>query len=98
MENKLIAIDFAKKSVNTIDQTKGFKNIFSTPWIGDLDNDGYLDIIYCQYFNYADLTSFLGMRIKRIDTPVKIKKDIVWGAYMGSHGDGVFDAKHRVIR
>ncbi len=96
MENKLIAIDFAKKSVNTIDQTKGFKNIFSTPWIGDLDNDGYLDIIYCQYFNYADLTSFLGMRIKRIDTPVRIKKNVVWGAYMGSHGDGLFDAKHRV--
>ncbi len=96
MENKLIAIDFAKKSVNTIDQTQGFKNIFSTPWIGDLDGDGYLDIIYCQYFNYADLTSFLGMRIKRIDTPVKIKKNVVWGAYMGSNGDGVFDAGHRV--
>ncbi|MGK2864161.1 MAG: hypothetical protein ACSLE0_19675, partial [Chitinophagaceae bacterium] len=51
IENKLIAIDFAKKSIDTIDQAKGFKNIFSTPWIGDIVNDGYLDLIYCQYFH-----------------------------------------------
>jgi hypothetical protein len=96
MENKLVAIDFAKKSVSTIDQAQGFKNIFSTPWIGDIDNDGYLDIIYCQYFHYSDLTAFLGMRIKRIDIPVRIKKKVAWGSYMGSHGDGIFEDGHRV--
>ncbi len=94
MENKLIAIDFVNKSVNTIDQSKGFKNIFSTPWLGDLDNDGYLDIIYCQYYHHADLLSFLGMRIKRIDTPVKINKTVKWGAYLGSNGDGIFEGGH----
>ena len=98
IENKLVAIDLTKKSINTIDQAKGFKNIFSTPWIGDLDGDGYLDIIYCQYFHHSDLTSFLGMRIRRIDLPVKIKKPVIWGAYMGSNGDGVFDAAHRVSK
>ena len=98
MENKLIAIDFAKKSVDTIDQAKGFKNIFSTPWIGDLDNDGYLDIIYCQYYHYADLVAFLGMRIKRIDTSVRIKKPVLWGSFLGSKGDGVFDAGHHLIQ
>jgi len=98
MENKLIAIDFAKKSVDVIDQAGGFKNIFSTPWIGDLDNDGYLDIIYCQYFHHSNLASFLGMKVKRIDTPVKIKKPVLWGAFLGSHGDGVFDDGHHVVR
>jgi outer membrane protein assembly factor BamB len=98
MENKLIAIDFAKKSVDTIDQAKGFKNIFSTPWLGDIDNDGYLDIIYCQYYHYADLVAFLGMRIKRIDTSVRIKKPVLWGSFLGSKGDGVFDAGHHVIQ
>ena len=93
MENKLIAIDFVNKSVNTIDQAQGFKNIFSTPWIGDLDNDGYLDIIYCQYFHHADLLSFLGMRIKRIDTPVKINKPVLWGAYLGTKGNGIFEGR-----
>ena len=98
IENKLVAIDFAKKSVSTIDQAQGFKNIFSTPWLGDIDGDGYLDIIYCQYFHYSDLVSFLGMRIKRIDLPVAIKKPVLWGEYLGSKGDGVFDAGHHVIR
>ncbi len=93
IENKLIAIDFGNKSVNTIDQAQGFKNIFSTPWIGDLDNDGYLDIIYCQYFHHSDLLSFLGMRIKRIDTSVRIKKKVLWGGFLGSNGDGVFIEK-----
>lgn len=98
MENKLIAIDFAKKSVDTIDKARGFKNIFSTPWIGDLDNDGYLDIIYCQYFHHSDLASFLGMKIKRIDMPVKIKKPVLWGAFLGSRGDGVFNDGHHVVQ
>lgn len=91
MENKLIAIDFKARSTQLIDQSPGFKNIFSTPWIGDLDDDGYLDIVHCQYFHHSDLLLFLGMRIKRIDTPVRIKKAPRWGGYMGSGGDGVFN-------
>ncbi len=90
MENKLIAIDFSKGSVNTIDQSPGFKNIFSTPWIGDLDEDGYLDIIYCQYYHRGDLLLFLGMRIRRISTPIRVRDAVRWGAYMGSHGNGIF--------
>ena len=90
MENKLVAINFVDKSVNIIDQARGFKNIFSTPWMGDLDSDGYLDIIYCQYFHHSNLLSFLGMRIKRIDTPIRLKKRVAWGAYLGSQGDGIF--------
>ncbi|QNF34010.1 PQQ-binding-like beta-propeller repeat protein [Adhaeribacter swui] len=92
IENKLLALNFKDKSINTIDQTKGFKNIFSTPWIGDLDQDGYLDIVHCQYYSHSDLLSFLGMRVKRIDTPIKIKDKPVWGSYMGSNGSGVFTA------
>ena len=90
IENKLVAIDFAKNKVQTIDQQQGFKNIFSTPWIGDLDGDGYLDVVHCQYFHHSYLLSFLGMRVRRIATPVRMKGDVVWGGYMGSRGDGVF--------
>ena len=93
MMNRLISIDFSKKEVRTIDQGKGFKNVFSTPWIGDLDSDGYLDIIYCQYFHHLDLLSFLGMSIKRIDTPVKIRKKVLWGSFLGSDYNGIFAPK-----
>ncbi|MDH3711441.1 MAG: PQQ-like beta-propeller repeat protein [Cyclobacteriaceae bacterium] len=88
---ELMAIDFSNHSVNSIDRLKGFKNAFSTPWIGDLDNDGYLDIIHCQYYSpNSDLLSFLGMNVKRIDTHFRAKKPPLWGAYMGSNGDGLF--------
>ena len=91
IENKLLAIDFSDNSTRTIDQTTGFKNIFSTPWAGDLDQDGYLDIVHCQYYSPSpDLLSFLGMKVKRIDTPIRIKKDLSWGSYMGTNGDGIF--------
>lgn len=90
VESKLIAINFESHTFQVIDHTKGFKNVFSTPWIGDADSDGYLDIVHCQYFHRGDMLSFLGMRIKRIDTPIKLKETPVWGAYMGSNGDGIF--------
>jgi PQQ enzyme repeat len=98
MENKLLAIDFAKNSRETLDEAQGFKNVFSTPWIGDLDNNGELDIIYCQYFHYSDLISFLGMRVKRINTHVKMKKPVAWGAFLGSKSDGIFDAGHHMVK
>jgi outer membrane protein assembly factor BamB len=93
MTNSLLSIDFRKKSVRSIVKTEGFKNIFSTPWIGDLDNDGYLDIIYCQYYHHKDLLAFLGMTVKRIDTPVKMKKKVLWGAFLGSGYNGIFASK-----
>ncbi len=90
IDNKLIAIDFQKGSIQVIDHVKGLKNIFSTPWIGDLDGDKYLDIIYFQYYHYQDLVSFLGMTAKRVSTSIKMRQPPVWGAYMGSEGNGVF--------
>ena len=91
VQNRLIAIDFSQPAVQTIEQLAGFKNVFSTPWIGDLDNDGYLDIIHCQYYSPgSDMVVFLGMQIKRISTTVRIRKPVRWGAYMGSKGNGVY--------
>jgi hypothetical protein len=90
IKNRLIAIDFERHSVRPIDEQPAFKNIFSTPWIGDMDDDGYLDIVHCQYFHHGYLLSFLGMRVKRIATPIRMKKEVAWGAYMGSQGDGIF--------
>lgn len=90
MQNRLVAIDFGKRTVQTIDQQEGFKNIFTTPWIGDINDDGYLDIVHCQYYHHSYLLSFVGMRIKRIATPVRMRREVRWGAYMGSSGDGTF--------
>lgn len=91
LKNRLIAINFKTGKIQPIDETPRFKNIFTTPWIGDLDKDGYLDIFYCQYFNAnPDLLLFFGMQYKRISTSIKYDKPIMWGAYMNSNGDGIY--------
>ncbi|MEP7321758.1 MAG: hypothetical protein ABI761_07555 [Saprospiraceae bacterium] len=90
--NKLVAINFKNHQVQTIETLNGFKNIFSTPYIGDLDHDGYLDIVHSQFYSPSnDLLVFLGMRIKRIATPIKVKKPVKWGGYMGSKGNGIYE-------
>ncbi|MBX2842814.1 MAG: PQQ-binding-like beta-propeller repeat protein [Flammeovirgaceae bacterium] len=91
IQNKLLAINFKENTIQPIDQQPNFKNIFTTPWIGDLDKDGYLDILYCQYYSpNLDILSFLGMRVKRIATSIKMRKEVRWGSYMGANGDGIF--------
>ena len=91
IQNKLIAVDFRKNLNYPIDQKSQFKNIFSTPWIGDLDDDGYLDIVHAQYFHHPPfITTFLGMSIKRISTHIKMRKPVKWGMYMGAGGDGIY--------
>jgi outer membrane protein assembly factor BamB len=93
ISSKLISIDFQERSTKVLDEMKGFKNVFSTPWLGDLDDDGYLDIIHCQYYHRGELLSFLGMSVKRIDTSIRKKKAVVWGAYMNSQGNGLLPAE-----
>jgi outer membrane protein assembly factor BamB len=90
IENKLLLINFKKGTKQIIDQSQSFKNIFSTPWIGDLDGNGYLDIVHCQYYSHGGLLTFLGTTIKRIETPIRVKGPVRWGAYMGSRGDGTY--------
>ena len=83
-------VDIQKGATSQIDQITDHKNIFSTPWIGDLDQDSYLDIVYPLYFNPGDLQRFLGMKIKRISTHIPMRKKITWGQYMGSEGKGIY--------
>ncbi|MRI01125.1 PQQ-binding-like beta-propeller repeat protein [Kriegella sp. EG-1] len=91
IENKLIAINFKTNSANKIDGAFSFKNIFSTPLLHDLDQDGYLDIVHIQnYSSNGDLLSFLGMQIKRISTSIPYETPSLWGGYMGTNGDGIF--------
>ncbi len=91
IETFLVAINFSDNSVIPIDRKKRFKNVFATPWIGDLDNDGYLDIVNSQcYSPNANLLSFLGMNVRRISTNIRMNKKPAWGGYMGVNGDGVF--------
>ena len=89
--NKLLALNFRRNEYKPIDQAEQFKNIFTTPWIGDLDNDGFLDIVYAQYYSSStNIMGFLGMRVRRISSNVRLKNPVWWGEYMGKEGKGIY--------
>lgn len=94
----LLMLDFQEQRSQIIDQAAGFKNIYSTPWLGDLDADDYLDIVYPQYYNPDDLFQFMGMTIKRISTSIVMGEAPRWGEYMGAQGKGFFNPERKVAQ
>jgi hypothetical protein len=85
-----MVFDFHNQTTYQLGEPVPGLNVSSTPWIGDLDNDRYMDIIYCTMGDSArvDLTS--GIHVRRMATQIPLHKPIRWGAYMGSNYDGVF--------
>ena len=88
--NMIVFIDFVKGEVSQLGVEYDGNNISTTPWMGDLDDDGYLDIIYVHASNLRHTYTFDGMQIHRLATQFPIDKPLKWGAYMGSNYDGIF--------
>jgi outer membrane protein assembly factor BamB len=86
----LYAIDFTQNQSMPIVEGMPGHNVSSTPWIGDMDNDRMLDIVYCHGTNAKKTYTFDGLRVNRLKTTIPITKPIKWGAYMGSNYDGVY--------
>ena len=89
--NDLAIIDFSKKETTKLNLNYEGNNLSSTPWVGDLDNNGFLDIIYIHGTNLKQTYTFDGLQVNRIDTDIPIHKKIKWGSYMGSNYNGVYD-------
>jgi len=86
----LVSIDFSTGQIEKISDIFEGNNISSTPWIGDMDQDGKIDIIYCHGTNSRQTYTFDGMRIHRISTNIPMPEQISWGAYQGNQYNGVF--------
>jgi len=89
-QNIMLVVNFKGNEVLQVWDSHPGSNIASTPWIGDLDNDGLLDIIYCHGTNVNKTYSFKGLQVNRIATGLPLNTEIRWGAYMGNHYDGIF--------
>ena len=87
----LAVIDFIKKEAVMLELNYPGHNIASTPWIGDMDNNGRIDIIYLHSNNIKETYTFDGMQINRIDTKSPVYRPIKWGSYMGSKYNGVYE-------
>lgn len=88
--NNIMAIEFIEKVAAELDLQYEGNNLSSTPWIGDLDGNGFLDIVYLHGTNVKKTYTFDGIRINRIDTKFPLTGKILWGSYMGSDYNGVF--------
>lgn len=89
--NNIVAIEFTEKVAVELGLQNEGSSISSTPWIGDIDNNGFLDIVYIHGTNPKQTYTFDGMRINRLDTKFPLSGKIRWGSYMGSDYNGVYN-------
>lgn len=92
--NEVLVLDVRKKEFQVLLGHYKGSNLGSTPLITDLDNDGYIDIIYSFMEDAGNFYSFKETRIQRMELQVAKKDSIVWGSYMGSNYDGIYQAEH----
>lgn len=80
-------------------EQKPGSNLGSTPLLTDLDEDGYLDVIYCYMDAPGVYFSFESLTIERIETRIKLDGPVEWGQYMGAHYNSVYvDLPQTVLR
>ncbi len=92
-QNILVIVDFKTKEVLQLTGGNPGSNISSTPWIGDMDKDGLLDIVYCHGTNTTKTYSFQGLQVNRLATDIRINSEIKWGSYMGSKHNAIFQRR-----
>lgn len=95
IQHQLKVFDFQKNHIQGFGPVTTGKNISSTPWIGDLDQDGLLDIVYSLQANTSVLLEFFGMSVIRESTEIPVKQPVRWGAYLGSNYDGMFNVGNK---
>lgn len=88
--NMLVVYDFYRESTYQLTDFFPGINLSSTPWVGDLDHDGKLDIVYCYLTDTKKDTSMNGFKMVRLSLDIDLKKKVKWGSYMGNDYNGIF--------
>lgn len=66
------------------------KNISSTPFIGDLDGDERIDLVYIVNENVRLIYEFLGLRVKRLELNIRMPKEKCWNQYLGPSANNIY--------
>ena len=90
-KHRIVSRDYINNITTDLVSLKSGGITFATPWIGDLDDDGLLDIVYVydtdtvSFFEYNDIV------IERIELPAYTLTSFpAWGGYMGTNTDGIY--------
>ncbi len=89
-ENMLLMYDFNNDLIIPLTETVPGANVASTPWVGDIEGDEKLDIIFVQLDENVNIFAMNGFRMIRLRSDLKSDKKIRWGAYMGSEYSGIY--------
>ncbi len=92
--NQFYIIDFGNGNTSTFMSAFLGTNLASTPWIGDMDQDGVMEILNVRRKASVNPIASEGIYVQRINTFFsKPATGIAWGGYIGSNADGhyVFD-------
>ncbi len=91
-EHELMMIDFQNDQVFSYYPSYGGVNLASTPYIGDIDSDNNLDIIYTYRADSVNIGAWNGMYTERIATQITMPfTGLAWGSYMGTNYDGHYN-------
>lgn len=93
IHNTMLVYDFSNRTKFAITEPLVGSNVASTPWVGDLDDDGYLDIIYCNMTTPDRVYTFDGMCVIRVKTTLPVNNNALWGSYMGNDHDGIYTSE-----
>lgn len=88
-KSQLILFDFPEGKKVYLDTLQSFKNISTTPWLGDLDGDSNLDLITCYLKNTYKIDEVGGMYISKLKTAYLNSPTSAWSEYMGKNGSCV---------
>jgi hypothetical protein len=89
--HKLHAIDFQNESIAQLHDDRAGVNLGCTPYIGDIDNNGLLDIVYVVRKDSLNPVGWKGINIFRYETDATMPNSgIAWGSYIGSNYDGIY--------
>ncbi|CAN5914181.1 hypothetical protein BH24BAC1_BH24BAC1_25010 [soil metagenome] len=94
-----MVIDFRHDTLFALAPANHGANPASTPWLGDSDGDGHLDVISSNETDPFDLLSITykkGLKVSKTKTQIPVREEeVAWGAYMGSNADGIFRGKRK---
>lgn len=98
IQNSLIGIEFKSREMLYLAPIEMGSNLATTPWVGDLDEDGFLDFVYCYSpKEYAEESNFDGIKVHRVVTQIPLYKPLKWSAYQGSNYNGIYkEGKTRI--
>lgn len=89
-QHMLVVSDFYNNTQYALDDLQPGANLSSTPWLGDLDGNGKLDIIYSVLGESQDIFAPNGFKMFRLRSDFDTQSEVKWGAYMGSEYNGVY--------